>query len=414
MSKGHVNRRSAGWVYVIDLPGAQAQRCETCNKRAWVELGRPVEICTCGASLGNPHAERRQISRSGFRTRKEAEFALRSFQADLDKGANPLPATTTVSEWAMQWLASERVKALRSSTRRRYEQLMRDWIIPELGSIEARQVRARHVRLMLEQAGAQMAPASVTQLRSVLSSMMASALEAELIDANPVAGVRRPKVDRPDLAVPTAEDLGRLMTAANNTTWAVPVLVSCTTGLRRGEVLGLRWKDIDLENGRLRVAKALQSVRDPEGTTALRLVDPKTDRSRRTVALPKITIERLRLAKREQAERRLQAGAAWHDLDLACDSGDRSPFHPDAFGKATKRLMAEAGLDPKTRLHDCRHAVATIMLQQGVHPAVASAMLGHSSVAFTMDTYQHVNDQMADQAADAIDDAFAAGVSGPN
>ena len=118
----------------------------------------------------------------------------------------------------------------------------------------------------------QMAPASVTQLRAVLSSMMASALEAELIDANPVAGVRRPKVDRPDLAVPTADDLGRLMTAANNTTWAVPVLVSCTTGLRRGEVLGLRWKDIDLENGRLRVAKALQSVRDPEGTTALRLV----------------------------------------------------------------------------------------------------------------------------------------------
>ena len=100
MSKGHVNRRSAGWVYVIDLPGAQAQRCETCNKRAWVELGRPVEICTCGASLGNTHAERRQISRSAFRSRKEAEFALRSFQADLDKGANPLPATTTVSEWA--------------------------------------------------------------------------------------------------------------------------------------------------------------------------------------------------------------------------------------------------------------------------------------------------------------------------
>ena len=413
MSKGHVNRRSAGWVYVIDLPGSQAHRCIDCNKQFWYELGRPVNLCVCGGSLGTPHPKRRQISRSGFRTRKEAEFALRAFQADLDKGANPLPATTTVSEWATQWFASERVKALRHHTRRRYEQLVRDWIIPELGSIEARQVRARHVRVLLEDAGTQMAPASVTQLRAVLSSMMASALEAELIDANPVSGVRQPKVDRPDLAVPTAEDLGRLMTAANNTTWAVPVLLSCTTGLRRGEVLGLRWKDIDLENGRLRVSKALQSVQDPEGTTALRLVDPKTDRSRRTVALPKITVERLRLAKREQAKRRLQIGIAWHDLNLVCDSGDGSPFHPDTFGKATKRLMSEAGFDPKTRLHDCRHAVATIMLQQGVHPAVASAMLGHSSVAFTMDTYQHVNDQTADQAAGAIDDAFAAGVSGP-
>ncbi|MFB0927918.1 MAG: tyrosine-type recombinase/integrase, partial [Acidimicrobiales bacterium] len=80
-------------------------------------------------------------------------------------------------------------------------------------------------------------------------------------------------------------------------------------------------------------------------------------------------------------------------------------------GKATKRLMAKAGLDPKTRLHDCRHGVATVMFEQGVHPALASAVLGHSSVAFTMDTYQHVGDQMTDQAAAALDDAFAAGIS---
>ena len=294
---------------------------------------------------------------------------------------------------------------------RRYEQLMRDWIIPELGTIEARQVRARHVRLLLESAGTQMSPRSVIQLRAVLSSMMTSALEAELIDAHPVSGVRGPKVDRPDLAVPTAEDLGRLMTAANPTTWAVPVVVSCTTGMRRGEVLGLRWKDIDLEKGRLRVAKALQSVPDPDGVTSLRLVDPKTDRSRRTVTLPKTAVDRLRLAKREQAARRLQLDIAWQDLNLVCDSGDGSPFHPDSFGKATKRLMAKAGLDPKTRLHDCRHAVATTLLEKGIHPAVTSAMLGHSSVAFTMDTYQHVDDQMTGQAATALNDAFAAGIS---
>jgi len=102
MSKGHVNRRSAGWVYVVDLPGSQAQRCEGCTKRKWVELGRPLNLCACGEILGKPRPERRQISRSGFRTRKDAEFALRAFQADLDKGANPLPATTTVSEWATQ------------------------------------------------------------------------------------------------------------------------------------------------------------------------------------------------------------------------------------------------------------------------------------------------------------------------
>ena len=159
------------------------------------------------------------------------------------------------------------------------------------------------------------------------------------------------------------------------------------------------------------MSNALQSVRDPDGVTSLRLVDPKTDRARRPVALPKITVERLRLAKREQAARRLLIGTAWHDLNFVCDSGDGSPFHPDSFAKASKRLMRLAGIDPRTRLHDCRHAVATMMLEQGVHPAVASAMLGHSSVAFTMDTYQDVLDQMTEQAATALDDAFAAGIS---
>lgn len=102
-------------------------------------------------------------------------------------------------------------------------------------------------------------------------------------------------------------------------------------------------------------------------------------------------------------------GPAWSDIDLVCDRGDGTPFHPDSFTKAAKQLIVNAGLDPKTRLHDLRHGVATVMLEQGVHPAVASAVLGHSSVAFTMDTYQHVIDHMTDQAATALDNAFATG-----
>ena len=134
-----------------------------------------------------------------------------------------------------------------------------------------------------------------------------------------------------------------------------------------------------------------------------------TTRSAAATASP--PADPLRLAKCEQAERRLLIGTAWHDLNFVCDSGDGSAFRPDAFGKAAKRLMAEAGFDPKTRLHDCRHGVATVMFEQGVHPALASAVLGHSSVAFTMDTYQHVGDQMTGQAAAALDDAFAVDIS---
>ena len=239
--------------------------------------------------------------------------------------------------------------------------------------------------------------------------MMRAALEAELIDLNPVAAVRRPKVDRPDLSVPTSKQLQDLIDVANGTMWALPIVLACTTGLRRGEVLGLRWSDVNLDVGRLQVSKALQAVRDVDGSRTLQLVDPKTDRSRRTIALPKLTLQRLRWAKRDQAERRLRIGPAWSDLHLVCDRGDGAPFHPDSFGKAAKRLIVQADLDPRTRLHDLRHGVATVMLEQGVHPAIASAVLGHSSVAFTMDTYQHVIDHMTDQAATALDNAFATG-----
>lgn len=404
-----VLKRGARWTFVVDVPNALAQRCSECRGRTWVENHHPSGRCDCGGDLDSPRAERRQIWRGGFRTEREAAIARRAFLSDLDRGADPLPPSTTLREWTGVWLASDRVAALRDSTRRRYEQILRDWVLPEFGSIEMRQIRSRHVRQLLEHSGEHMAPRSVTQIRSVLSSMMRAALEAELIDVNPVASVRRPKVDRPDLSVPTSKQLEELIDVATGSVWAIPIVLSCTTGLRRGEVLGLRWSDVNLDVGRLQVSKALQPVRDLDGSRILQLVDPKTVRSRRTVALPKLTLQRLRWAKRDQAERRLRIGPAWSDLDLVCDRGDGAPLHPDAFGKAAKRLIVQAGLDQRTRLHDLRHGVATVMLEQGVHPAVTSAVLGHSSVAFTMDTYQHVIDHMTDQAATALDNAFTTG-----
>jgi integrase len=224
---------------------------------------------------------------------------------------------------------------------------------------------------------------------------------------SPACGVRRPKFDRPDLAVPTPGELTRLIDGATGSVWEVPELIAATTGLRRGEVLGLRWSMIDPKAGRLRVEKSLQRVEDANGSRKLPLVDPKTERSRRSIALMEITATGLRRAKSEQARRRIRCSSAWVDLDLVCDRGDGAPLDPDAFGKATKRLAGVAGLDPRLRLHDLRHGVATAMLEGQVHPAVASAMLGHSSVAFTMDTYQHVIDEMTDQAASALDQAFA-------
>ena len=171
---------------------------------------------------------------------------------------------------------------------------------------------------------------------------------------------------------------------------------------RRSEVLGLAWSAVDLDRGRIQIVRNLQRV-PGEG---LKFFDPKSSRSRRMIVLPPFVIPQLRAVRADQAERRLVLGVAWTDLDLVCERGDGQPLDPDSFSHATKRLMKKAGLDPATRLHDLRHGLATALLEQGVDVAVVSAVLGHASPAFTMSVYQHVREGMAEQAAEAIEQAF--------
>ena len=409
--RGHVRRRGKGWAFVVDVPNSRSQRCTQCHARWWID-GLPEDTCGCGGALTEPVADRRQMWRSGFRTRKEAEKTLREFQNDVETGRDPFPSDTTVAEWAGQWLGSTTVRRLTDSTRRRYEQIVRDFILRDLGTMRVADVRPRHLKKLRQDLSEEMSPSSVNQVRAVLSGMMRAAEAADLIESNPVKDMGRETVRRPDLVTPTGDDLVRLIEAAEATPWAVPIVLAATTGLRRGEVLGLQWADIDLDaegSGRLRVNKAMQRVRGADARRTLERVDLKTDRARRHIVLSEVAHERLRAAKKEQNERRLRLGPAWHDLDLVCDRGDGAPLDPDAFSKATKRLAVSVGIDKRVRLHDLRHAMATLMLEQNVHPAIASAVLGHSSVAFTMDTYQHVTDGMTGEAAAAIDAALASG-----
>jgi integrase len=195
-----------------------------------------------------------------------------------------------------------------------------------------------------------------------------------------------------------------ILVASYGSVYEVPLLLAAATGMRRGEVLGLTWAVVDLDAGLARIVQALQKPRRERPL----LVVPKTDRSRRTISLPLFVIERLRHHRKEQTERRLLLGAAWTDLDLVCDRGDGDYLDPDTFSHAFERFVDRAGLPPM-RLHDLRHAHAATLLTSGVHPKVVSEAMGHSSVAFTMDTYQHVLPTMGEQVASAIEKTLGGG-----
>ncbi|MCA1831998.1 MAG: site-specific integrase, partial [Actinobacteria bacterium] len=180
----------------------------------------------------------------------------------------------------------------------------------------------------------------------------------------------------------------------------VPVLLAATTGMRRGEVLGLRWSQVSLEPGLLRVVTTYQRSR-----RGLEFSDPKTDRARRTIAIPPVLVEALREHHRDQTARKLLAGSAWHDDDLVCELGNGSPIDPSEFTRKFAAIADKAGAS-EVRLHDMRHAFATMLLNSGIHPKIASEALGHSTIGITLDTYSHVLPNMQGVAAAAIQQAL--------
>jgi integrase len=245
-----------------------------------------------------------------------------------------------------------------------------------------------------------MAPRTTAQAYRALSGALRQAVRWQLLAVNPAAAVQPPRAERTRLAIHDTSTIGRVLHAARSTRLHLPLVLAATTGMRRGEVLALRWSQVDLDAGLARVVASLQLV-----AGELQLVEPKTDRARRTVALPPFTVDILRRHRRDQAERRLLLGEGWQDRDLVVDQGDGSPLSPDAVSRAFYRLVRSLGL-PGLRLHDLRHAYATTLLAAGVHPKIASEALGHSSVAFTMDVYSHVLPTMQEGAAMAIQRAL--------
>jgi integrase len=267
------------------------------------------------------------------------------------------------------------------------------------------EIRPAHVQVVLDKMYERgLAPSTIRQARAVLGGSLRQAVAWGLIPVNPVTAVEPPHLRKPELKVPTPAQVAELVRVSRGTAWELPILFSATIGARRSEVLGIAWSDVDLDNALVRITRNLQ--RQPAEQSGFAFLEPKSPRARRTVSLPAPVVERLRQHRREQAERRLALGPAWHDLDLVCERGDGLPINPDLFSHRFKRLAAQAGLDPATRLHDLRHAFATELGRQKVHPVIVAALLGHSTPSFTMSVYQHVWDEGASEAALVIGESL--------
>ena len=210
---------------------------------------------------------------------------------------------------------------------------------------------------------------------------------------------RLPKVEPKPIAALTVEQSAHLLKAISHTAVYWPVLIALATGMRRGEILALRWKSVELDRGVVRVVESLEQTKG-----GLRFKSTKTDKAR-AVTLPKFALEELRRWKREQAEALLVLGIRQGGDTLVCARQDGKPKQPASLTHEFTYLVGRAGV-PRVRFHDLRHSHATQLLSAGVHPKIVQERLGHSTITVTMDLYSHVSETMQSDAAVRLDEAY--------
>ena len=238
---------------------------------------------------------------------------------------------------------------------------------------------------------------------AVLHSAFKQAMRWDLILRNPADLVRPPTVPRQEMKALTGAEVSKLLEAATDPTLCTLYVVAATAGLRRGELLGLRWTDIDFERAIITVQRTAQRIRG-EGIV---YGEPKTNAGRRSVRIGALAIQHLRNQRTHQLEQRLRAGPAWIDLGLVFNSAVGTAIEEARVTRTFQQDLERAEL-PRVRLHDLRHTAATLLISQGVSMKAVQATLGHSTIATTMDVYAHVTPSMQDSVSEAMDRLFPA------
>jgi integrase len=381
--KGHVYKRGASWTYVVDAGRDPA-------------TGR-----------------RRQHSRGGFATKKAAEAAMREFLHARDTGQLTEVTSATVKEYLEQWLANAEPTA-RATTFAGYKRDL-GRVIRCLGAVRLQDLTPMQIETMyadLLKAGSAkgkpLSPKTVYNVHSALRRSLGDAVRLGVLLRNPASAARPPSRPKTEMQTWTAPELGTFLAAmVDDRLYAAYVLVA-TTGMRRSEIMGLRWVDVELAGCFLRVRQTLTAVEN-------RLVfdTTKTNKSRRRVSLDATTVDALRRHKARQAEERLFVGDSWRDHGLVFCQPDGAPVHPDGWTRQFQRHVRRLGLAELKGPHALRHTWATLALEAGVHPKVVSERLGHSTVAITLDTYSHVVEGMdADAATKVADQIFGSTSTG--
>lgn len=347
---------------------------------------------------------RAQISHNNQRisktvsTKPEALEWIRSMKAELEKGYDYQGSTTTLKDYLPLWLEQRRI-SLRPKTVHQYGKIIQNHILPVIGKEKLKDLRLLQIeqfysRLIENGMGAR----TVRVVHNILHSALAKAVKYGLVIFNATQGANLPRYSHEEMTVLDSYQVTQFLIAARGTPNYTIFYLAITTGMRMGELFGLKWADIQWNVGVLHVQRQNQYVPGH----GYNFIEPKTRAGRRSIKLGMGAIELLHQYKEEQEMLKQCIGAGWHDLDLV---------FPNTVGKASdgsnlreefKKVLNIAGL-PRMRFHDLRHTAASLLLNNNVPVIIVSNMLGHSKPSVTLDIYAHVFHDMQGEAANVMD-----------
>ncbi len=337
------------------------------------------------------------------KTKREVKEKLKNARLEQQQGILPTGPDQTVAQYLADWLMVHK-EQVRPRTYERYEAVVRLHLVPNIGKVSIQKLTGQHLERLyagLRKKG--LSSTSVDAVHNMLHTALDRAVRLGLIGRNVSELVSPPRKEHKEIRPLSPDEVRRFLEAAKGHPRETLFVLALATGMRRGELLGLKWQDINLDAEVLQVRRALTRMPTGQG---YKETEPKTKSGRRGIALVPFAVEALRQHWKSQQEMRAIAGDVWQDHDYVFCKEDGSHLNPghDVY-EQFKIVLKKAGL-PAARFHDLRHSTATLLLSKGVHPKVVQEILGHSAINITMDTYSHVLPNIQKDAMGKLDDFF--------
>ncbi|GHO65054.1 site-specific integrase [Ktedonobacter sp. SOSP1-52] len=341
------------------------------------------------------------------KTRKEVQEKLKKALHEQQEGRMITAPQQTIKHYLEYWLEEVHRQSIRIRTYERYEEIVRLHLLPALGHHMLQKLAPQHLQTFYNSKLREgLSATTVISFHNVLHKALDHAMRWRLMAYNVCDLVSPPRRKHIELETLNLEQAQQFLTTVRGCPQEALFLLAIGTGMRRGEIMGLKWRDIDLATGKLQIRRVLTRIPSRVSGKGYIEDEPKSEKSRRNIVLPSFVLEGLKQHGVRQLEAKLKAGPRWEEHDYVFCTSVGTHVNPDRdIQEPFKKLLKKAGL-PNIRFHDLRHSAATLMLSMGVHPKIVQEILGHSRINMTLDVYSHVLPTMQQEAMRKLNDAL--------